>query len=827
MSIKSLLRVSTLSAATLLLEGTLTRLLSVAQFYHFAFLVISLALLGFGASGTILYLTSWNIENKIQHPNFVEHKHSVLMSLSALGFAIGVALSYIVINFIPFDSYSIAWDRRQIILFFIYYLSLTLPFLFAGIGIGGSLILAEGSSNFAYAANLLGSGVGAFLAPFALWLAGVPGAVLMAGLLALMSGFPHLGWFKKANSLYYRLSNGILICFLGSGWVTFGYYSLLNLQGRAPLGIDISPYKSLSYVLRLPESRILYARWNAFSRADVVAADGIHQFPGLSYAFQGDTPNQYGISIDGESLQPITLVTPEEFKVASYLPESLAFSLRPQAKILVIEPGGGIGVLQSLSGGAGEVTAVLSNPLVVRAARFTGGEYDVYKHSRVRVVIENPRIFVKRTEEFFDIIFVPLTDAYRPITSGAYSLVESYDLTVEAFIDLLSQLKNDGIFVITRWIQTPPSECIKLTATIVEAMEQLGIPNIQGKLIAYRGIQTMTILVQLDGWSKDELVKLREFATERRFDLVWSPDVKENETNLYNRLPKSYYYLMVRDLFNTLNRGSYYRNYPYAIAPAIDDKPFFFHFFTWKQTPELVATLGKVWQPFGGSGYFILLALLFLVILLSVLLILIPLSLSDHSRIDFRLKEKREFGLRIFAYFGLIGLAFLFVEIPLIQRWILLLGQATYAFTVVISSLLVSSSLGSMMVQQKWLPGKYILGAVVLWVALTPLLTFRIANIGMNLSFELRILIAVIILIPLGFFMGFPFPLGLIQVERKSPEWIPWVWGVNGCASVISSVLAALLTISFGFSTLLLLGGIMYLGAFLMFPSERNETNKT
>jgi hypothetical protein len=366
-----------------------------------------------------------------------------------------------------------------------------------------------------------------------------------------------------------------------------------------------------------------------------------------------------------------------------------------------------------------------------------------------------------------------------------------------------------------------------LIATIVEAMEQMGIPNIQDKLIAYRGIQTMTILVQMDGWSKDELMELREFVTDRRFDLVWSPDLKENETNLYNRIPQSYYYMMVRDLFNTKDRASYYRNYPYAIAPATDDKPFFFHFFTWKQTPELMATLGKVWQPFGGSGYFILLALLFLVAMLSLFLILIPLYFSDRSRIDFMTKGKRVFGLRIFAYFGLIGLAFLFVEIPLIQRWILLLGQSTYAFTIVVSTLLVSSSLGSMMVRQKWLADKYVLGAVVLWVILTPILIFRIANIGMKLSFELRILIAIITLIPLGFFMGFPFPLGLKQVERKSPEWVPWIWGINGCASVISSVLAAILAISFGFSVVLLLGGIMYLGALLMLPSERNETYKT
>ncbi len=827
MPLKTLLCIFILSAATLLLESTLTRFLAIAQFYHFAFLVISLALLGFGASGSILYLLPWTSYRPFIRCDSIESRYSGLIILSSLGFSISVVFSYIVINYLPFDSYSIAWDRKQLIFFFLYYLSLTLPFLFAGIGIGGSIVLAEKSSHQVYAANLLGSGVGALIAPIVLTTAGVPGAYLISGLLGLMCGFPFLDGIRKSNVTFYRMFVGMETCILISGCFIFIFLYTLNAKGQGLLGMNISPYKSLAYAIRLPNSRILYGQWNAYSRVDVVSGEGIHYLPGLSYTYPGEMPNQYGLSIDADSLQPITLVHPKDFEAASYLPEFFAYSLRPKAKALVIEPGGGLGILQSLASGAEKVTVVVSNPLVITAVNSTAYEYNLYTHTKVRLIEDSQRTYARRTKETFDVIFIPLTDAYRPITSGAYSLSESYNLTVEAFVDLLSRLRPNGIFVITRWIQTPPSECIKLFATIVEALGRLEVQDIQDKVIAYRGIQTMTFLVQIDGWGEDELRALRKFTEERRYDLVWSPDVKESETNRFNRLPNSYYFEIVKGLVTSSDRKSFYAKYPYAIAPPTDDKPFFFHFFTWQQTPELLATFGKVWQPFGGSGYFILLALLLLVLIFSVLLIIIPLVISKRSRIDLRGREGKLKGLRAFAYFGLIGLAFLFVEIPLIQRWILVFGQATYAFTVVVVSLLVGSGFGSMVARKKWVHKKVFLITLVMMVILVSLHIFRIAIILINLSLIIRLIISFILLFILGFFMGLPFPIGLAWIEAENSKWIPWLWGTNGCASVISSVLAAIIALSYGFNTVLMLGAISYFGALIMLPSKWNKANET
>ncbi len=157
----------------------------------------------------------------------------------------------------------------------------------------------------------------------------------------------------------------------------------LNGQGRAPLGLTISPYKGLAYALRYPGATRIFGQWNAISRADVVASAGTRLLPGLSYTYTGSPPVQAGLSLDAESMEPITLVAPEDFAAADYLPEALAFRLRPAARTLVLEPGGGLGVVQALatypswggqasspqegegrSGGQSRVTAVVGNALV-------------------------------------------------------------------------------------------------------------------------------------------------------------------------------------------------------------------------------------------------------------------------------------------------------------------------------------------------------------------------------------------------------------------------------------------------------------------------------
>jgi hypothetical protein len=430
--------------------------------------------------------------------------------------------------------------------------------------------------------------------------------------------------------------------------------------------------------------------------------------------------------------------------------------------------------------------------------------------------LEAWRVFTQRHQSAYDVIFLPLTDAYRTVTSGAYSLGETYQLTVEAFEGLLARLNPGGVLVVTRWLQTPPSEELRLIATLTTALQRRGVLAPRETLVAYRGIQTMTVLVQPQGWSVAELAEVRTFTEQRRFDLVWAPDIRPTETNRFNRLPESVYYELVNQLLTTLDRAAFYAAYPFDITPTTDDHPFFFHFFTWKQTPELLASLGHTWRPFGGSGYFVLLALLALAIVFSVILILLPLiaSRQKHPRID---RFPRQLSTSVvLAYFGLLGLAFLFVEIPLIQRWILLLGHPIYAFTLVVATILTFSGLGSIFARARWLPRRLAFGGLVLFALLMSFVIPPLSEKFLGLPALVRGLAAILTLAPLAVLMGLPFPLGLAWLEGQSPHLIPLAWAVNGCASVIASVLAALFSLSYGFTGVLWMGAGAYGGAFLL-----------
>ncbi|HJW89210.1 MAG TPA: hypothetical protein VJ436_01070, partial [Anaerolineales bacterium] len=710
----------------------------VAQFYHFAFLVVSLALLGFGASGALLSVfPGWLDRGK----DFGSSRPagSMLIWIAGLGLAASTTVAYAVVNLLPFDSYSLAWDPRQAFYFVVYYLVLTAPFLLAGLGIGAALAGSPGRSHQVYAANLLGSGAGALLALVFLNLAGVPGAVLASALCGLLASRAAAGPGKQRLGWVWLSLAGISL----AGLVLL---TAVNLMAKAPLGMSISPYKGLAHAQRYPGSVRLFGRWNAISRVDVMGSAGTRLLPGLSYTYPGSAPNQHGLSLDGEALQPVSLVAPQDFDAADYLPEALVFELRPGGRALVMEAGGGLGVLQALAGGADPVLAVSSNSLILQASAATAPQTNAFTQPGVQVILETPRVYLKRAGGGFDILFLPLTDAYRPVTSGAYSLGETYQLTVEAFSDMLAQLGPGGILVVTRWLQTPPSEELRLLATLVEALEGRGEPA-AGSLVAYRGVQTLTALVQPGGWSPTELQVLRTFCEKRRYDLVWAPDIQPEETNRFNKLPVNHYYRDFQALLASPDRANFYANYPFLIEPVRDERPFFFHFFKWAQTPELLATLGMTWQPFGGSGYLILLALLALVTVLSLALILAPLALrlSGKPGIPGQTHQPGAQAdrpglnrLRVLVYFSALGLGFLFVEIPLIQRWILLLGHSTYAFTLVVLVLLAFSSLGSLAARAVWLPRRWALLALVGLALVTPWLSARAGTAALSWTFGWR-----------------------------------------------------------------------------------------
>jgi hypothetical protein len=268
----------------------------------------------------------------------------------------------------------------------------------------------------------------------------------------------------------------------------------------------------------------------------------------------------------------------------------------------------------------------------------------------------------------------------------------------------------------------------------------------------------------------------------------------------------------VNELINGDDRAAFYESYPYQITPPTDDRPFFFHFFRWSQTPQVLASLGRTWQPFGGSGYLVLLALLALTLILGTGLILLPLALRGDKRGRVRFGRSR-----VLLFFAFLGIGFLFVEIPLIQHWIMWLGHPTYAFALVVAALLTFSGLGSALSGNSRLQGRTVLAILVLFIALTTVGVARFSDLILSWPRWARGIVPLIGLAPLGVLMGMPFPLGLSRLKEVAPGWLPWAWAVNGCTSVVASVLAAMLSLSYGFSFVLYLGAGAYLGAAVLF----------
>ena len=447
---------------------------------------------------------------------------------------------------------------------------------------------------------------------------------------------------------------------------------------------------------------------------------------------------------------------------------------------------------------------MVTDVLQGRYAAFTHG---LYLDPRVTVLTGEGRTVARGAGPAYEVVIVALSDSFHPVTSGAYSLSEDYRYTVEALNDALDALTPGGVLVLTRWLQTPPTEGLRTLATVEAALRARGVAEPAQHIGAFRSLRTMTFVVTLEPLSAADRAAFRSFAASRGYDVVWLPDVSPGEVNQHNRLPEPIYYrafsALLADPEGTI------RAYPYDIRPATDNRPFFFHTFRWRQTPEVLAGLGTTWQPFGGSGYLVLVALLALVSLLAVVFIAGPLLVRRGGRqaVPAPAGIKR----RALLYFLMLGLAFLFIEIPLAQRFILFIGHPSTALGVVVFAILVFSGLGSLSAPRWRLPVALlalIATALVTSVALPAL--FRLA---LGWPFAARVALAIASLAPLGLLMGVPFARGMAIVERAAPGLVPWAWAINGSGSVISGVLAVMLALSWGFSAVLWLGAAAYAAA--------------
>ena len=795
------------SAGALCFEINLTRLFSVSQFYHFAFMVVSMALLGYGVSGTVLSLAQKGEQHK-RKDNF-----SILAACSGLC----ILSAYLVINNIQFDSFSIAIDPSQLGILFLHYIMLSAPFFFSGLIISLMLKKYESQSGTVYALNLVGSGAGCLLALAASLSLGGEGVVALSALICAFGGLFFL--LSKdpfpIKSRGIRITNLVILCITLILALIPITKSLISGEMPGFFKLNISPYKSLSYALQSPDAQIISSQWNSISRVDVVKSPSLHSIPGLSYRYLEQLPTIEGLFIDGDNLNAI-LPPHDPLKFSDYLQFSIVYQLRNNPDVLILGPKGGMEIQAAEALGARKVTAVEGNPLVVDTAEHA------YFQPGVNLVPSSGRSFLRSSDQQFDIVQLPLTDSYHPVSSGAYALGEDYRYTLQAFEDMIEILQPNGILVITRWLQESPSEWLRTFTLAVTALEEMGFDP-AANFIALRGYNTGTLLVGKAPFNMDEIEQVRSYAQKNAFDIVTMPTLTMEEVNQYNILPEPIYHQTFTTFLNSENRKVFYDSYPYDVTPPSDDHPFFGHYFKWSQIDEILSSLGETWQPFGGAGYLVILIIFIFALILSLVLIFLPVIAKKQSHPSFQ-------NVRIPLYFGAIGLAFMLVEIPLIQSFILILDQPAYAVAAVLFGILVFSGIGSHIGTQK-LSLVIALRILILLLFSYFLLLPTILNLSLGMSIAARMGITMLLIAPLGFLMGIPFSAGLAWMQAElgkgngSTGWmVSYLWAVNGASSVISSILASLIALSYGFKLTLGVGTAFYILAYIL--SRKDLTPK-
>lgn len=787
-----------LSLATLLLELALTRVLSVANWYHFGFLVISTALLGFGASGVTLSLWS-----SLRDKTPLDHS---LACLSLLFGFVSLA-SFWLMQKIPFDPFWLLANRRQFVYMPLYYLVLAAPFFCSGLAI--SLLLNRGGRavNFLYAADLLGAGMGCAAVCVVMPAFGGSGSIVVAAMLGVLAALTFSSFRLSKLTLFGSLA-------------AVGMLGLAFVADQA-LPIRVIPEKH--HPLRPAGHSPIYTKWNTFSRIDV------YDVPAAPEKGRPD-PGFRSIIIDGGSagtgMGDLSMGVRNFLAHApQYRPVGLAYVGKEHPKVLIIGSGAGREVLEALYFGASSITAVEINPIIneIVTQRMRDHWGGLFEQPEVRLVTEDGRSFVRRSREKYDVIISVHTMSYAALSSGALSLSETYILTREAIEDYWNHLTPNGTLLITR----PLFQIPKLFATTREMFDHLRLGSPADHLFAFKDV---TEPFRHTNWLEGFLLQKSPLQPDEVELMAKALGIGRNESWGDTGPPEIYYspFAGPRDgyqalLVNLAKSPDLERIYSSSgdlLQPATDDKPFFNQRRRWSSLRlgiRGVLSAGRRGSVDDPVAEVTLVVLLIQAVLVAGVMILVPLI--RFNRQGLQITGRWAF----LTYFAALGLGFILIEIVLLQRLSLFLGQPIYTFAVVLAGLLIFTGAGSYLAGHIQVVSRrtlsYALLAVVAVILFTLVVTPPILSLALGLALPWRIAVAVLVVAPLGIILGVPFSTGLRFVGDVAPPLVPWAWAVNGFFTVIGSVGAIILGMAFGFTSVLIIAAVCYTAAMIAIRS--------
>jgi hypothetical protein len=767
-------------------------------------MVISIAMLGIGMAGTVLAILSSQFHTADQPINKKKIFSRVMaeqvcsessVPVFALCAGISIVLSYLAANNLPFDPIKFSWEKWQILYLLPYCIVLSVPFFFAALLIASIFLNRSDMAKSVYCADLMGAGLGSISVLGLLHISGPENPVMYASILCLTGSFISGGRKIKTTSLLMIVTNILLLT-----------------AGHHLIEVKMSPYKRLSNYLKYPGAEHLITYNSSYSRVDVFKSPAVRFAPGLSLTYLDPLPEQTGLAIDGDRITVVTDSTDRsKLKFLTYLPSSAAYEIKENARVLVLDPGGGLHALMAEYYDAEEVHSVESNPLLYKIVKddfnqITGG---LYKKNTWTGLGRN--ILQQTNEQQYDIIDMPMTGTS---VMGSFGISEDYRYTVNAFEKYISALKKDGIISITLYLIPPPRTEFRFLATLRTAFERSGINDLSRRTVIIRSWDSMTILVGKSPFTEKELTEIREFSHTRRFDILYQHGIKKEEIRTYIKSPSDTYYEGLAHLLDPEKSSQFINYYLFDISPVKDDNPFFNHFVKLENINAIYKVMGRNWLYFLDEGYLMPLILISLIIL-SLIIISLP---AASKSVRTRLKTcHHTLTISTMLYFAMIGLGFMFIEVSLIQKSILLLENPSYSFAVILTAILISSGTGSYMSRQ------YPMLSNPIFVSLLAFLIFAYNYVYPFMldhlvprSLQTKILLLSLSVMPMGFFMGIPFPTGLGLLGQKYTSLIPWAWAVNACFSILAPVLTVVIALTAGFHTVMLLSSVAYVFAFIL-----------
>ncbi|MGC1374084.1 MAG: hypothetical protein WA824_18255, partial [Candidatus Sulfotelmatobacter sp.] len=743
------------SFAALLLELALTRLFSVVLFYHFAFLAISIALLGLGGGGVFAYLFK---------PWLARFSTRKLASRVCLVNSVVVFVVLEIVLHVPV-ALTVTWKNSLRLT--VLYLAAAVPFFLTG------LLFSIVFSRETWRVSRL------------------YGADLSGGALACLAVVPLLNWIGGPNTI---VAAGVVMAIASMVWsdvpqhrrraaAVAAAFALLIAANHSNRLIDVVYAKGM---FRDP-AWVEFSRWNALSRVEVdrqgQAKVIVIDADASTYIMNCDLAHWHDSEWEKDLMSA---------------PPALANVLRPRGEFAIIGPGGGVDVLRAVANGSPSVTGIEINPIIantIMRGRFADYAQHLYELPQVHMHVTDGRSYLRSTPQRFDVMQMTLVDTWASTAAGAFALSENNLYTVEAFREYFEHLKPDGMIAITRWEFREPREALRVVAVAMEALHSLGVADpARNFIVASQGPLDedgipVVVLAKKTEFSSDELKAVQ--AHLQRYSQL-SPLYLPSDAGRQQAAANPFVRLIASN-----DPYRFAQNYAYNVSPVTDNAPFFF--FTLKPgqiffTLEPGQILGQQnmrhaidWKV--NLGVLVLLVVLAVSLAAVAAFLILPLALQIGRHSPFRV-----------LYFVAIGLGYILVEIAFIQRFVLFLGHPTYALTVVIFLLMLSSGAGSLMSRRwilhpesGWFP---LMLAIVILTGYTFLLPHVLAA-WVGLKFIFRLAISAMLLVPLGFVMGMPFPTGLraLTATPLSPDYggdsaVEWAWAMNAAASVLGSVLA-------------------------------------